>query len=249
MTDGFIPPHGGYDILVTYQKALIIFDATSYLVRRWVRIGSRTRDQMEQGARSGKQNIVEGSLAAATSTQTEIHLTNVARAGLGELLEDYKDFLRLRKLQMWDKYDSRALEIRSLARPHEPATYEVYRPFIESENPEVVRNTMLCLINQTCYLLDQQIRRQEQEFLKHGGIRERMTKARLEARAAQEASSVAAEPPECPLCGKPMRRRTAKTGAHAGEPFWGCSGYPDCRGIRRFEDDGTNGINGENGGP
>ena len=77
---GFIPKHGGYENLKSYQKAVIIFMATYYLAEKWVRVGSRTRDQMEQSARSGKQNIVEGSLASATSKQSEIHLTNVARA-------------------------------------------------------------------------------------------------------------------------------------------------------------------------
>jgi four helix bundle suffix protein len=233
--NGFIPPHGGYEELVTYQKALVVFDATFYLAERWVRIGSRTRDQMEQAARSGKQNIVEGSLAAATSTQSEIHLTNVARSSLGELLEDFRDFLRLRKLPLWDKNDPRALQVRNLARPGEPVSYEPYRPFIESDDPELVGNTMVCLIHQTCYLLDQQVRQQEQEFLKHGGIRERMTKARLEVRAQQDSAVAPPVAPACPLCNKPMRQRTAKTGAHAGKPFWGCSAYPGCRGIRSIE--------------
>ena len=98
MHQGFIPPHGGYEALHSYKKSLIIFVATYYLAEKWVRMGSRTRDQMEQSARSGKQNIVEGSLASATSKKTELHLTNVARASIGELLEDYKDFLRLRRL-------------------------------------------------------------------------------------------------------------------------------------------------------
>lgn len=234
-TEGFIPPHGGYEQLVSYQKALVIFQATYYLVERWVRLGSRTRDQMEQAARSGKQNIVEGSLAAGTSAQTEVHLTNVARASLGELLEDYKDFLRLRHLPIWDKDDPRALEIRHLARPGEEVTYESYRQLIESDTPEVMGNAMVCLINQTCYLLDQQIRRQEQEFLKRGGIRERMTQARLAARAQQEAGPPAAAAPACPLCGRPMRARTAKSGPHAGTAFWGCTGYPECRGTREME--------------
>ena len=97
MNQGFIPPHGGYEGLHSYKESLIIFMATYYLAEKWVRIGSRTRDQMEQSARSGKQNILEGSLASATSKKTEIHLTNVARASIGELHEDYKDFLRLRR--------------------------------------------------------------------------------------------------------------------------------------------------------
>jgi four helix bundle suffix protein len=229
--EGFIPPHGGYEQLVSYQKALVVFQATYYLVERWVRLGSRTRDQMEQAARSGKQNIVEGSLAAGTSSQTEVHLTNVARASLGELLEDYKDFLRLRHLPIWDKDDPRSLEIRHLARPGEEVTYESYRQLIESNSPEVMGNAMVCLINQTCYLLDQQIRRQEQEFLKRGGIRERMTQARLAVRAQQAAPAT----PACPLCGKPMRERTARSGPHAGTALWGCTGYPECRGTREVE--------------
>jgi four helix bundle suffix protein len=221
---------------VTYQKALVIFQATFYLAQRWVRIGSRTRDQMEQAARSGKQNIVEGSLAAATSSQTEIHLTNVARSSLGELLEDFRDFLRLRHLPIWEKDDPKAVAIRALARPGEPVTYEDHKAHIESAEPELVGNTMVCLIHQTCYLLDQQVRQQEQEFLKHGGIRERMTKARLAVRAEQDSAAAPPAAPACPLCNKPMRQRTAKTGAHAGRPFWGCSAYPACRGIRSVEE-------------
>ena len=229
MSPGFIPPHGGYEDLHSYKKALIIFVATYYLVERWVRLGSRTRDQMEQAARSGKQNIAEGSVASATSKQTEIHLTTVARASLEELKEDYQDFLRLRRLPIWPKDAPRMLALRALGT--DDATYETYRPYIESDDPEVVGNVMVCLCAQTCYLLDQQIREQEQAFLREGGIRERMTRARLEVRDAQE-QSVATPAPACPLCGKPMRQRTARQGANAGKPFWGCSGYPDCKGTR-----------------
>lgn len=226
MSSGVIPPHGGFENLHSYKKALIIFLATYYLARKWVRLGSRTRDQMEQSARSGKQNIVEGSLASATSKQTEIHLTNVARASLGELHEDYKDFLRLRGLPIWDKDAPRMLAMRALGT--DEATYETYRPSIESDDPEIVGNIMVCLCAQTCYLLDQQIRELEQAFLKEGGIRERMTKARLEARGEPQPPAA----PACPLCGKPMRQRTARQGPHAGQAFWGCSGYPDCKGTR-----------------
>ena len=229
MSSGFIPPHGGYEDLHSYKKALIIFMATYWLVERWVRMGSRTRDQMEQSARSGKQNIVEGSLASATSKQTEIHLTNVARASLGELQEDYKDFLRLRGLPIWEKTDPRMLEMRALGT--EDATYETYRAYIESKEPEIVGNVMVCLCAQTCYLLDQQKRQLEREFMKEGGIRERMTRARLEARD-EVAQPLAADTPNCPDCGKPMRKRMARQGPNAGKPFWGCSGYPECKGTR-----------------
>jgi four helix bundle suffix protein len=230
---GFIPPHGGYENLASYQKALIIFQATYYLAAKWVRMGSRTRDQMEQSARSGKQNIVEGSLASATSKQTEIHLTNVAKASLGELLEDYKDFLRLRGLPVWTKDDPRAIEMRALAKRDDGtgATFETYRRYVESEKPEIVGNVMVCLCNQACFLLKQQIREQEREFLDQGGIRERMTKARLAARDASNPS-----PPVCPLCGKPMRNRLARQGPKTGQAFWGCSAYPDCRGTRPMDD-------------
>ena len=232
MSPGFIPPHGGYEDLHSYQKALIIFLATFYLVKRWVRMGSRTRDQMEQSARSGKQNIVEGSLASATSKQTELHLTNVARSSLGELLEDYKDFLRLRDLPVWPKDAPRMQAMRALGT--DDATYETYRPYVESDDPEVVGNVMVCLCAQTNYLLDQQIRELEQAFLKEGGIRERMTRARLETRDQQ--TPLATDAPTCPLCNKVMRRRTARQGPHAGQPFWGCSGYPTCKGTKAIQE-------------
>jgi four helix bundle suffix protein len=113
------------------------------------------------------------------------------------------------------------------------ATYQTYRPFIESDDPEVVGNIMVCLCKQACFLLDQQIRELERAFLQEGGIRERMTRARLEVRAQQEQEAEAeAETPFCPLCSRPMRRRTAGRGLNAGRPFWGCSGYPQCRGTR-----------------
>jgi len=231
MSNGFIPPHGGYEELHSYQKSLIVFLATYYLAKRWVRMGSRTRDQMEQSARSGKQNIVEGSLASATSKQTEIHLTNVARASIGELLEDYKDFLRLRGLPIWDKSDPRMLAMRALGT--DDATYETYRTQVENDDPEVVGNVMVCLCAQTGYLLDQQIRELEQAFLKEGGIRERMTRARLAVRDPQPTTPPdSPESPACPLCQKPMRKRTARQGRNAGQPFWGCSAHPDCKGTR-----------------
>ena len=196
------------------------------MVVRWVRIGSRTRDQMEQSARSGKQNIVEGSLAAGTSKETELRLTGVARSSLGELHEDYKDFLRLRGLPIWEKSEPRMLELRALGT--DEATYETYRAYVESEEPEIVGNVMVCLCAQTGYLLDQQIRELEQAFLKEGGLRERMTAARLAARGEPQPPAA----PACPLCNKPMRQRTARQGPNAGKAFWGCPGYPECKGTR-----------------
>lgn len=179
--DGFIPKHGGYEKLRSYQKTLIVYQATAEFVERWVPRGSRTRDQMVQAARSGKQNIVEGSLASATSKQSEIHLTNVARASLGELREDYEDFLRERGLPIWGKTHPWARRVSELSRtPGE--NLETYRKAIEHEDPEIVANVLRHLTMQATLLLDRQIARLEQDFLRDGGIRERMTRARLAAR-------------------------------------------------------------------
>jgi len=139
---------------------------------------------MIQAARSGKQNILEGSQASGTSKETEIKLTNVARASLEELLEDYRDFLRSRGWRLWDKNSREALFVRKLgARCN--VSYESYKTYIETRPPEVVANIIICLIHQTNYLLDQQLRRLEQDFIKQGGLRERMTSVRLAARARQ----------------------------------------------------------------
>jgi len=143
--------------------------------------GDRTIDQMIQSARSGKKNILEGSKAGTTSKETEIKLTNVARASLEELLDDYTDYLRARDLKMWDKDSKEARYVRNLARKT-PQTYEHYRDFVETRPPEVVANIALCLIHQTNYLIDQQLRRLEKDFIEQGGLRERMTRVRLEQR-------------------------------------------------------------------
>jgi four helix bundle suffix protein len=194
MTEGFIPRHGGYKRLLSYQTAEIVYDATVYFCDHYIDRRSRTHDQMVQAARSGKQNIIEGSMASATSKETEIKLTNVARASLEELLADYHDFLRVRGARLWEKDSKEALYIRTLGtvthashRPHR--TYETYRPFIETRSPDVVANIIICLIHQTNYLLDRQIRQLEQAFLKEGGLRERMTRARLDERNKAGSSS------------------------------------------------------------
>ncbi len=181
MADGFIPPHGNWRELLSYQKAEVIFDATNFFCERYIDKRSRTYDQMIQAARSGKQNIIEGNEAGATSKQTEIHLTNVARGSLKELLGDYEDFLRNRRAPKWTKDDPRAQAVRQLTYGSH-VTYETYRSYVEGSSPEVAANTIICLIHQACYLLDQQLRSLQKDFLQHGGIRERMTRARLEER-------------------------------------------------------------------
>ena len=133
---------------------------------------------MIQAARSGKQNILEGSAASGTSKKTELKLTNVARASLEELLEDYRDFLRVRSLRLWEKNSREAMFVRKLGRTGN-VTYETYRTYIETRPPEVAANIIICVIHQTNYLLDQQIRQLEKAFVTEGGLSERMTQARL----------------------------------------------------------------------
>ncbi|QBG48886.1 four helix bundle protein [Verrucomicrobia bacterium S94] len=210
MPKGFIPKHGGYQDLLSYQRSVVVYDFTVAFCRDVFHKFDRTIDQMVQAARSGKQNIIEGSMASGTSKETEIKLTNVARASLEELLEDYRDFLRTRQAKEWDKESKEALFVRNLARgkirlkkkengtqttheAHEkhpmspesrtshPVTYETFRPF-EDRPAEVRANIAICLIHQTNYLLDQQLRKLEQDFLAEGGLRERMYRARTNAR-------------------------------------------------------------------
>lgn len=176
--DRLLPPRGDYQTLLSFQKAEVIYDITFRFAHKYLSRGDRTVDQMIQSARSGKQNILEGSKAAQTSKETEIKLTNVARASLEELLADYRDYLRVRDHVIWGKDSKEAQFVRQLGRKT-PHTYELYREFVETRPPEVIANIALCLIHQTNYLLDQQIRRLEKDFVQHGGLRERMTRVRL----------------------------------------------------------------------
>lgn len=184
MPDSFIPPHGGYQNLLSFQKARIVYDGTVWFCNHFLNKRDRTFDQMVQAARSGKQNIVEGSLASATSKEMEIKLTNVARASLEELLEDYRDFLRVRGLDEWTREHPFTARLRQLNRQPD-ANYETFRKGIENPNPEIAANVMIGLTKLTSYLLDRQIRQLEKAFLKEGGLRERMTRARLNERAKQ----------------------------------------------------------------
>jgi four helix bundle suffix protein len=177
-TPGFLPCHGNYQALLSFQKAEVVYDITFRFCHRFLSKGDRTVDQMIQAARSGKKNILEGSKASVTSKETELKLTGVARASLEELLDDYADFLRARDLPIWAKDSKESRYVRKLG-CRVGQNYEIYRGFCETRSPEVVANIALCLIHQANYLLDQQIRRLEQDFVKEGGIRERMKQARL----------------------------------------------------------------------
>ncbi len=182
MTDNrLVPAHGGYAKLRSFQMAEIVYDGTISFCDRFIARDSRTRDQMVQAARSGRQNIAEGSQASGTSRKMELKLVGVARASLEELLLDYRDFLRQRGLSLWGKDDPRAQAVRRLCY-REDKTYKTYRTYVEEKPPEVAANTMVCLIHQTSYLLDQQLRQLEQQFLEEGGFTERLYRLRSRAR-------------------------------------------------------------------
>ena len=180
----FLSPRGDYRTFFSYQKSAVIYEITFRFCQRFLQRGDRTIDQMIQAARSGKQNIIEGSKAGTTSKEMEIKLTNVARASLEELLEDYRDFLRVRDHPIWDKDSKQALYVRSLATKN-PPSFDSFRNFTETRPAETVANIAICLINQANYLLDRQLKSLGAKFLKTGGLREQMTQARLEAREEQ----------------------------------------------------------------
>ena len=181
MANRLIPPHGGYRELKSFQHAELVYDCTVKFCNRLIDLRSRTHDQMVQAARSGRQNIAEGSQASGTSKKFELKLVGVARASLEELLLDYEDFLRQRGLKLWDKNHPTAVVVRRLAYEKNRA-YSTYSSYVESTSPEVAANTIICLIHQTNYLLDQQLRQLEKAFLKDGGFTERLYKTRSTAR-------------------------------------------------------------------
>ena len=178
----FIPPHGGYRKLKSFQTAEIIFDLTKEFCDRYLAGDKssrsyRTYDQMFQAARSGKQNIAEGYLQK--SIEGRIKLVGVARGSLEELLNDYQDFLRQHNLKFWVKDSPQAKKVRSMVYNHYN-NYNNYKIYISPA--ESAANVMVCLINQTNQLLDQKLRWLEERFVKEGGFRENLFKKRLEYR-------------------------------------------------------------------
>ena len=249
-TLGKIRKSGGYRKLCTFQTATIIYDATVWFCEKFVDRRSRTVDQMMQAARSGRQNIAEGSRAAATSSQTELRLVNVARASLEELLLDYEDFLRHRHLAQWDPDSAQASEVRAVPRRFredqsdqsdltdlsDQERWALYSRWLDNADAAIRANALICLIHQTNYLLDQQIAALEGQFVGEGGYSEQLAAARLVERSRRkqdpsDQSDPTDQIPECPQCGKPMVLRTAKKGKNEGRSFWGCSGYPNCKGV------------------
>lgn len=182
---GLIPPHGGYRKLRSFQAAQLVYDLTVNFCNRFVEKRSRTHDQMVQAARSGVQNIAEGSMASATSKKSELKLTGIASASLEELLLDYEDFLRQHGLHLWRKDAPEALAVRKkylsdgsdLPDESDRSDYG-----IETAAPEVAANTLLCFINQASFLLGRQLQKLEQQFLADGGFTERLYRQRQTAR-------------------------------------------------------------------
>ena len=178
---GLIPAHGGYQDLQAFQMAEIVYDATVKFCDRFISRRSRTHDQMVQAARSGRQNIAEGSMASGTSKKTELKLVGVARASLEELLLDYQDFLRQHAHDQWGKDHPKAKQVRALCYKKN-RSYLTYKSYIEGSSPEIAANTIVCLIHQTNYLLDQLLRKLEKDFLSEGGFTERLYRTRTQAR-------------------------------------------------------------------
>jgi restriction system protein len=235
-------PSGGYRDLRSFRAASIVYDATVAFCNQFIDPRSRLVDQMVQAARSGRQNIAEGSRASAVSSHTELRLVSVARASLDELLLDYEDFLRQRGLRQWGKDSPEALKVRAVGkkdqtdRSDQSDPSDQYSSWLQSPDPAIVANAVICLIHQANYLLDRQLSALERDFISGGGYSERLAAERIAERKKNQTNrSDRTDPtdliPPCPLCGKAMVLRTARKGKNAGAQFWGCSAYPACKGV------------------
>lgn len=171
-----IPNQGNYKKLLSYQKADVIYQITYYFCENYIPRGSRTKDQMVQAARSGKQNIVEGCAASSTSAKTEIKLINVAKASLKELLEDYEDYLKTHQKPQWQSGSKEFEAMRNLGRTHNDA--ETFMNIVATRPPETIANMAIILIHQADFLLFRQLERLSTDFVEKGGFSERMTKLR-----------------------------------------------------------------------
>lgn len=173
-----IKHNGNYKKLLSYQKANTIFCLTYYFVEKYLSKSDRTCDQMIQAARSGKQNIIEGCAASATSSKTEIKLINVAKASLQELLEDYEDYLKTRHYRQWEMGSVELEKMRELGNKHNDA--EFFMDIASTRPPETIANMCIVLIKQADFLLFRQLKRLEKDFLENGGFSERMYSLRKE---------------------------------------------------------------------
>jgi len=176
MNEELIPRRGNYKKLLSYQKTEVIFEMTYYFCHHYLQRGDRTIDQMVQAARSGKQNIVEGCAASATSNKTEIKLVSVAKASLQELLEDYEDYLRTRGHRQWEEGSKELEAMRRLGREHNDAPF--FMKLVQTRPPETIANMAIVLTKQADYLLFRQLQRLADDFVEEGGFSERMMRLR-----------------------------------------------------------------------
>lgn len=250
MNEGFLGHKGHYRELRCFQLAEHLFDITFVFCNRFIEPGDRTKDQMIQAARSIKQNIAEGSCAANMSTQSEMLLTNVGKSSQQELLLDFEDYIITRGLRKWSLGDRRTENVRNNLKNRMSREFMIEKAKVWSD--ETLANVAITLIHQCDKMLAGLLEYQKQQFLQNGGIKEQMTKARIDAGKNQSSQNTQSTPrtqnsqssqssqttqnsqsvPLCPKCGKPMLRRMQKKGQQQGREFWGCSDYPNCNGTR-----------------
>ena len=235
---------GGHRWLDSFVLASVIQLGTLRFCERFLNRSNdpcgRQFDQMTQAARSGRMNIIEGSERSATSKETEMRLTDVAKASLGELRGDYETWLLKKDLPPWKRQSPEARRIYDiqLDKPqysddvaHDSAVHILtqrrkFSPWLDSDDDVIAANTLNILLGRTILMLQRQLEWQHRHFLEHGGFRESLSSDRKNLRAEQEGA------PSCPLCTGPMQRRQARAGDKAGQVFWGCTNYPNCKGIR-----------------
>lgn len=252
-------PSAGYRRLDSWVLASIVQFANFRFCEKFVTRAfdptGRQYDQMTQAARSGKVNIVEGSARASTSRETEMKLTDVARASLAELHSDYEDWLMRQGSVPWRKGspEAQAVYATRLDKPvygddvvHDSCVHilvqkKKFDRWLQSDDHEGFANAMLILLSRTINMLIRQKESQGEAFAQEGGFREKLSVVRVEARAQAEGA------PTCPECGKPMKRRTARSGPNAGHAFWGCTGYPECKAVREIEGEEPTGSTGTTG--
>ena len=242
---------GGYRKMFSFGWTCLIYHATTLFCRRNYDYHNdalgKTVGQMVGAARSARQNIVEASSRAATSKEQELRQLDVAKGSLDELAGDYEAFIVESGEAPWSKSDPRYAEIAALQLDsfaeiddvdHAYGLYtlrmrERCAKWLENEDPLVAANAQLIAIRRACALLMGQMQRTADAFTEEGGFTERLSRARIEARDAKAIAEVG-EAPKCPKCGRAMRKRVARKGANAGNPFWSCSAWPDCNGTRAW---------------
>ena len=239
---------GGYQWLDAWVLANVIQLATQKFCLRFLkpRIDpcGRLFDQMTQAARSGVANIAEGYARRATSKETEMKLTDVAKASFAELHGDFFNWLLLAGATPWSESDpeAKAIFAQNLEKAsfsgdvpcnsarHILAQYARFSKWLDADDSLVVARAMIVLLSRENMMLGRKLAATHAKFVKEGGFAENLTKDRLAARDAAHAA--AGDAPMCPVCGKPMRKRVAKRGQNAGNEFWSCSGWPECTGTR-----------------